>query len=101
MKMINLHQIHLSLMQNKYLSFIASLFSLAEVKSIMNAIIMPVLFTVLFKNIFMGLLWVFLVVIIYEKIQAHKIENKRAFYTTLKWFTTILFLITLTVLGTF
>ena len=101
MKTISLSKLHLSIMQNKYLNLVASLFSLAEVKAIMNAIVVPVFLTVLFKNIMMGLLWIFLVSMIYEKIEFHKIENKRAFYTTLKWFTAILFIITVAVIGTF
>ncbi|MCG3663217.1 hypothetical protein L5F37_07390 [Aliarcobacter butzleri] len=77
-------------------------FSEAEYKAISNCIIIPLILTLLTKNLLVGLCWVLFITIIYKFIHKNKTENAKAFFNLLKVLSLILigiivlFLLTIT-----
>lgn len=77
-------------------------FSEAEYKAISNCIIIPLILTLLTKNLLVGLCWVLFLTIIYKFIHKNKTENAKAFFNLLKVLSLILigiivlFLLTIT-----
>lgn len=77
-------------------------FSEAEYKAISNCIIIPLILTLLTKNLLVGLCWVLFITIIYKFIHKNKTENAKAFFDLLKVLSLILiaiivlFLLTIT-----
>ncbi|MPL66172.1 hypothetical protein SDC9_11841 [bioreactor metagenome] len=78
------------------------IFSEAEYKAISNCIIIPLILTLLTKNLLVGLCWVLFITIIYKFIHKNKTENAKAFFDLLKVLSLIfigiivLFLLTIT-----
>ena len=70
-------------------------FSEAEYKAISNCIILPLILTLLTKNLLVGLCWVLFITIIYKFIHKNKTENAKAFFNLLKVLSLILLFITL------
>ncbi|KLE04226.1 hypothetical protein N5U00_07965 [Aliarcobacter butzleri] len=70
-------------------------FNEAEHKAISNCIIIPLILTLLTKNLLVGLCWVLLVTVIYKFIQKEKTENAAMFFNFLKVLSMILLFITL------
>lgn len=70
-------------------------FSEAEYKAISNCIIIPLILTLLTKNLLVGLCWVLFITIIYKFIHKNKTENAKAFFNLLKVLSLILLFITL------
>ncbi|MDN5072402.1 hypothetical protein PJV94_06135 [Aliarcobacter butzleri] len=79
-------------------------FSEAEYKAISNCIIIPLILTLLTKNLLVGLCWVLFITIIYKFIHKNKIENAKSFFDLLKVLsltligTIVLFLLTITLI---
>lgn len=79
-------------------------FSEAEYKAISNCIIIPLILTLLTKNLLVGLCWVLFITIIYKFIHKNKTENTKAFFDLLKVLSLIfisiivLFLLTITLI---
>lgn len=79
-------------------------FSEAEYKAISNCIIIPLILTLLTKNLLVGLCWVLFITIIYKFIHKNKTENAKAFFNLLKVLSLILigiivlFLLTITLI---
>lgn len=79
-------------------------FSEAEYKAISNCIIIPLILTLLTKNLLVGLCWVLFITIIYKFIHKNKTENAKAFFDLLKALnliligTIVLFLLTITLI---
>ncbi|MFW2352325.1 hypothetical protein [Aliarcobacter butzleri] len=79
-------------------------FSEAEYKAISNCIIIPLILTLLTKNLLVGLCWVLFITIIYKFIHKNKTENAKAFFDLLKVLSLILiaiivlFLLTITLI---
>ncbi|MFW3357266.1 hypothetical protein [Aliarcobacter butzleri] len=79
-------------------------FSEAEYKAISNCIIIPLILTLLTKNLLVGLCWVLFITIIYKFIHKNKTENAKAFFNLLKVLsliligTIVLFLLTITLI---
>lgn len=65
-------------------------FSEAEYKAISNCIIIPLILTLLTKNLLVGLCWVLFITIIYKFIHKNKTENAKAFFDLLKALSLIL-----------
>ncbi|MFX4277180.1 hypothetical protein ACOL3G_04745 [Aliarcobacter butzleri] len=70
-------------------------FSEAEYKAISNCIIIPLILTLLTRNLLVGLCWVLFITIIYKFIHKNKTENAKAFFDLLKVLSLILLFITL------
>ncbi|KLE06319.1 hypothetical protein [Aliarcobacter butzleri] len=70
-------------------------FSEAEYKAISNCIIIPLILTLLTKNLLVGLCWVLFITITYKFIHKNKTENAKAFFDLLKVLSLILLFITL------
>lgn len=79
-------------------------FNEAEYKAISNCIIIPLILTLLSKNLLVGLCWVLFITIIYKFIHKNKTENAKAFFNLLKVLSLIfigiivLFLLTITLI---
>lgn len=54
-------------------------------KACMNAFVIPVLLTMVNKNILFGLTYILFMTVVYLFIQKQKIENKKAFFLFLKY----------------
>jgi hypothetical protein len=67
-----------------------SVFNEAEYKAILNIIIVPLILSLLWKNLLIGLCWILLVTIIYKFIRKDKTENAKVFFDFLKVLTLIL-----------
>lgn len=61
-----------------------SIFNEAEYKAILNSVIIPLILTLLSKNLLIGLSWILLITIIYKFIQKKKAENAKVFFNFLK-----------------
>ena len=61
-----------------------SIFNEAEYKAILNSVLIPLILTLLTKNLLIGLCWILLVTIIYKLIQKNKTENAKVFFNFLK-----------------
>ncbi len=61
-----------------------TIFSKAEQRAGMNAIILPIIITLISSNILIGLCWILMVSVIYKFIQKEKIENAMIFFQFLK-----------------
>lgn len=61
-----------------------SVFNEAEYKAILNSIVIPLILTLLSKNLATGLCWIFLVSIIYRFIEKEKTKNAKKFFNLLK-----------------
>lgn len=72
-----------------------SIFNEAEYKAILNSVLIPLILTLLTKNLLIGLCWILLVTIIYKFIQKNKTENAKVFFNFLKVQSLILLFITL------
>ena len=79
-------------------------FNEAEYKAISNCIIIPLILTLLTKNLLVGLCWVLFITIIYKFIHKNKTENAKVFFNLLKVLSLIfisiivLFLLTITLI---
>ena len=60
------------------------LFSEAESKATLNSVIIPLILTLLTKNLLIGLCWILFVTIIYKIIHKNKTENAKVFFDFLK-----------------
>jgi hypothetical protein len=60
------------------------IFNEAEYKATLNSIIIPLILTLLTKNLLLGLCWILLVTIIYKFIQKNKTANAKVFFNFLK-----------------
>jgi hypothetical protein len=67
-----------------------SVFNEAEYKATLNIIIVPLILSLLWKNLLIGLCWILLVTIIYKFIRKDKTENAKVFFDFLKVLTLIL-----------
>ncbi|MDN5051368.1 hypothetical protein PJV92_11530 [Aliarcobacter butzleri] len=65
-------------------------FSEAEYKAISNCIIIPLILTLLTRNLLVGLCWVLFITIIYKFIHKNKTENAKVFFDLLKALSLIL-----------
>lgn len=61
-----------------------SVFNEAEYKAILNIIIVPLILSLLWTNLLIGLCWILLVTIIYKFIRKDKTENAKVFFNFLK-----------------
>lgn len=60
------------------------IFNEAEYKATLNSVIIPLILTLLTKNLLLGLCWILLVTIIYKFIQKNKTANAKVFFNFLK-----------------
>ncbi|MDZ7818268.1 MAG: hypothetical protein U5K55_06470 [Aliarcobacter sp.] len=61
-----------------------SIFNEAEYKAILNSVIIPLILTLLTKNLLIGLCWILFVTIIYKFIHKNKTKNAKVFFNFLK-----------------
>ena len=61
-----------------------SIFNEAEYKAILNSVIIPLILTLVSKNLLIGLCWILFVTIIYKFIHKNKTKNAKDFFNFLK-----------------